>query len=269
MEIPPLRVIDSLALQEPDDADAAFPRGITALDLRRWQEEDERRRIREWLSEGTLGLPMLLPQIALEAFLPRGIAIGPSSFLYRTSPGSTSIALIVFDQILFHEAEALAALQARSEDGVATAGDLAHSQKRVFRKAFMGGFRASYSMPKLTMDLVFQTAAEQGVIGYVLAPPVGGALLYMKGIDQKVELHEDLKLRFQVARVRDWIHAARSGDRDPVLSVELRFFDLPLGVIASFDLSERGLAAEFVGVGTSLDALEELLGREEYDRRDR
>jgi hypothetical protein len=71
LEIPPLRVIDSLALQEPDDADAAFPRGITALDLRRWQEEDERRRIREWLSEGTLGLPMLLPQIALEAFLPR------------------------------------------------------------------------------------------------------------------------------------------------------------------------------------------------------
>jgi hypothetical protein len=269
-EIPPLRGFPAPGLQEPADPESAFPRGITGLDIQRWQEEDERHRIREWLSEGTLGLPMLLPQIVLESFLPRGIAIGPSSFLYRTSPGSTSLALIVFDQILFHEAEFVAALSARSEDAVGTpVADLSHSQKRVFRKAFMGGFRASYAMPKLTMDLVFQTAAEHGVLGYLLAPPVGGALLYMKGIDQKVELHEDLKLRFQVARVRDWMHAARSGDRDPVLCVELRFRDLPLGLIASFDLSERGLAAEFVGVGTSLEALEDLLGREEYNRRSR
>ena len=273
-EIPPLldlaySPLQDLRDQDPADIEAAFPRGITALDIQRWQEEDDRRRIREWLSEGTLGLPMLVPQVVLEALLPRGIAVGPSTFLYRKSTGSTSLALVVFDQVLFHEAEFLANLRARSTDGIVYPGDLSDGQRRVFRKAFMGGVRASYAMPRLTMDLVFQTAADHGIAGYVLGPPVAGALLYFKGIDQKMQLHDDLMVRLKVASGRDWVRGVRSDDGDPILSFEVRFCDLPVGVIGSFDLSSRGLTPEFIGLGTSLEALEELLGHEEYERPSR
>lgn len=256
-------------LQEPGEAESPFPRGITGLDIQRWQAEDEMRRVREWVSDGTLGLPMLVPQLLLEAILPRGLAVGPTTMLYRTSPASASLALVVFDQVLFHEAEFLAQLQGRATDDALPPDALSSGQRRVFRKAFVGGLRATYAMPSLTMDLVFQTAEEQGVVGYVLAPPVAGALLYLKGIDQKVRLHDDLKIRFKVAPGRDWVRGVRADDGSPVLSFEVRFCELPFGVIGSFDLSSRGLTSEFIGLGTSLDALEELLGTEEFDRQPR
>ena len=47
--------------------------GLTALDLRAWQHEDDLRAIRECAGETVLGVPFLLPQLALEAFVPRGV----------------------------------------------------------------------------------------------------------------------------------------------------------------------------------------------------
>lgn len=274
-EIPALAVFDAPPLQdleprqEAGEAEPSFPRAITGIDVQRWREEDDLRRVREWISDGTLGLPMFVPQLLMEALIPRGIAVGPTTFLYRTTPGSASLALIVFDQILFHEAEFLASAQAQSADESGTPEDLTRNQRRLFRRAFMGGFRATYAMPGLTMDLVLQTAEDHGALGYLLAPPIGGAVLYFKGLDQKVRLHEDVKLRFKVAAGREWIEGIRSDDGTPVVSFELRFCDFPIGLIGSFDITSRGMIPEFLGIGTSLDAVEELLGREEYVRNPR
>jgi hypothetical protein len=126
----------------------------------------------------------------------------------------------------------------------------------------MSGFRASYAMPKLTMDLIFRTAEEQGVLGYVLAPPVVGALLYMKGLDHRVQLDRDVRVHFKLASGREWVRGAHSELGRPAFSFELRFCDFPVGILASFDLSSRGMEPAFIGLGTSLDALEDLLSRE-------
>lgn len=271
LEAPPLEEFAAPPMQEvrPDGAregDPAFPRGVGGLDVQRWQEEDELRRIREWMSDGSLGLPLLVPQLFMESVLPRGLRVGPTTFLYPTASTSTSLALVVFDQILFHEAEFLAVAQARATDDPSVIEELTRGQRRVFRKSFMAGFRASYAMPSLTMNLVLQTAAEQGVVGYLLAPPIGGALLYLKGIDQKVRLHDDIKVRFKIAPGQDWARGIRSSGGLPALSVEMRFCDLPIGLIASFDVSRSGLIPEFIGIGTSLDSVEELVGLEEGQR---
>jgi hypothetical protein len=272
-EIPPLAAFAAPPLagllrpQDPGEAEPSFPRAITGLDVERWRAEDDLRRVREWISDGTLGLPMLVPQLVVETFLPRGIAVGPSTFLYRTSPASASLALVVFDQILFHEAEFLAAAQSQATDEPVAHQSLSSGQRRLLRRAFMGGFRATYAIPGLTMDVVLQTAEEQGILGYVLAPPIGGALLYLKGIDQKIRLHDDLRVRFKLAAGHDWVDHFDSDSGFPVLSIELKFCDLPIGLIGSFDVSRGRLVPEFIGLGTSLDAVEELLGREESVRR--
>lgn len=247
----------------PTGPESGFPKGIGAPEVATWQAEDERRQIREFASEALLGVPMLVPQLILEALLPRGIAIGPTTFLYRTNSAPSSLSLVVLDQILFHQTEFIASMQSRGmEPGGYPSSELEKAQRRVVRRSLMGGFRASYAVPGLTMDLVLQTASDHGIAGYLLAPPIGGAVLYFKGIDQKIRLHENVRLRCKVASGREWVEGVRSDDGTPVMSFELRFCDFPVGLIASFDASSQGVVPAFIGIGTSLDAVEDLLGAE-------
>jgi hypothetical protein len=256
LEIPPLSAQDPPA---PASEESAFPRAISAPEIQAWREEQELRSIRQFSSEAVLGLPLIVPQVALEAFLPRGIPVGPSTYLYRSS--SSSFSLVVLDQILFHEAQFLANIQMGDDDPVLTSA-FTRGQKRLIRRSFFSGFRATYAVPSMTLDQVFEVAGEQGVVGYVLAPPVAGAILYFKGLDQRIRLHDDLKLRVKLAGGEDWVKGARVVDGLPALSVEVRLWDLPVGLVGCFEISSHGMIPEFLGIGTSLDSVEDLLTRE-------
>lgn len=243
-------------------AEPSWGRGLSAQDLETWRREDELREVREWAGDALFGVPLLIPQMALEALIPRGLKVGPTTFLYRTSPASSSLVLVVFDQLLFHEAEFLARAQEMSETG-SDAEILSRGQRRLLRQSFASGLRATYAVPGLTMDLALQAAAEQGALGYLLAPGIAGAVLYFKGIDQRIQIADEVRARVKLASGRDWVRGAGSASGEPTLSIDVRFCEFPVGLMASFDLSERGLTPAFVGIGTSLDAVEELLGREQ------
>jgi len=247
---------------QPRTEEPSFPKGIGALEIQAWREEDDLRRIRSWVGDATLGVPLLVPQLILEGLLPRGLAVGPTTFFYKTSSTEpSSMTLVVLDQMLFHEAQFLAQVQAYAEDGLYSE-NLERGQRRVLRRSLMTGFRATYAMPKMTLEMILQLAEEHGVVGYALAPPVIGALLYSKGLDQKVGIGDDVRCRFKVASGEHLLRAARSSDGFPAFSFELKFCDFPVGLLASFDASERGLIPAFVGIGTTLDTVEELLSRE-------
>jgi hypothetical protein len=172
---------------------------------------------------------------------------------------------VVFDQVLFHEAEFLTQAQQASDAAYAEQW-FQHGQKRILRRALTGGFRASYAVPRMSLDQMIETADEQGALGYVLLPPVAGALLYLKGIDQRVKLDEDIRVRFKLASGQNVFRGMHSENGNPCFSVELRLCDLPVGVICSFDLNKQGMTPAFIGLGTTLDAVEELLTREAYSR---
>ena len=247
-------------------AESSFPRMLSVVDLDAWRRQDELRRIRELGGDLTFGLPLLVPQVILEEIIPHGVVVGPSTFLYQTSRDSKTMPLVVFDQALFHQEEFLAQAQAAGAGG--PANSVTSIEKHVLRRSLMNGFRASYAVPNLSMDLILETAADQGVWGYLLMPAAGGALLFLKGIDQKFVLEDVVKARVVVTSGRQWIHSVRAEEGVPVVSCELQFFNLPLSVILSMDMSNRGPSAQFVGLGTSLDVVEDLLGREQVrDRR--
>jgi hypothetical protein len=243
----------------------SWGKGLGALDLQAWQQEDDLRVIREWAGDAFLGLPLLVPQLVLEAVLPRGLQVGPTTFLYRTSPASVPLVVVVLDQMLFHEAEFLARVRELSDDPGGP-DDLTRGQRRVLRHSLMTGLRATYAMPGLTMALVLQTAADQGPAGLLLVPPLGAAVLFFKGIEQKVEIADHVKGRVRIAGGRDWLRGAWSDSAVPTFSFELKFCDLPVGILGSLELSSRGMAPAFIGIGTTLDAVEEVLGREARSR---
>jgi hypothetical protein len=251
----------------PSSSEQSWGKGLSALDLQAWKEEDDLRIIREWAGDALLGLPLLLPQVILEEALPRGLKVGPTTYLYRTSPASSSLVLVVLDQMLFHEAEFLSRVHELSEDRWG-GDDLTRGQRRVMRRSLAMGLRASYAVPGVTLGTVFQTAADQGPAGLLLIPPLGAAVLFLKGIDQKLDLEDQVHVRFKIASGREWVRGAWSDSGVPTFSVELKFCDLPVGILGSFDLSRHGMVPAFIGVGTTLDVVEELLGREaERNRR--
>lgn len=246
----------------PTVAESEFPRLMSVLDLDEWRAKDEIRSLRELASEVFFGVPLVVPQLILEEFLPRGLAIGPSTFLYRNPKDSRSMPLVVFDQAIFHESEFLANAQAYG-NAAAYNEILPQSQRQILRRSLMAGFRATYVLPSLSTDLIMETASEMGVWAYIVAPTAVGGLLYLKGIDQKFSINDVVKGRLQIASGRDWHSASGSPDGKPTLACEVKFADLPFALIVSLEMSERGMSPQFIGIGTSLAVVEDLIGRHE------
>ncbi len=263
LPLPPKRWSEALAA--PSQEESPFPKLMSVFDIDAWRRQDVLRQIREFGSDVTFGLPLLVPQILLEEIIPHGLAIGPTTFLYRTSKDSNSMPLVVFDQALFHQGEFLARVQAAGAD--APSDSLTQIEKQVLRRSLLSGFRASYALPSISMDQILETAADQGIWGYLLIPAAGGALLFLKGIDQKFRIDDFLKARVLVTSGRQWMRSVRSSDGFPAASCELKFFDLPVSLILSMDMSSHGPASQFIGIGTSLGVVEDLLGREQTRNR--
>jgi len=243
--------------------ESAFPKLTSALDLDGWRDKDALTKLKVWAGDAFFGLPLLVPQVILEEFLPRGIEVGPTTFLYRTSPAEKSLSFVVFDQAIFHEAEFLEQVQSQAGDSPYYGDHLTQSQRMVLRRSLMTGFRASYALPSMSTGMILEATADQGALAYVLAPPAVGALVYLKGIDQKFTCENVLKGRIVLASGRDWVRGFRDSDGVPTVSVELRVFEFPIGLVGVFEMSQQGMAPLFIGLGTSLDAVTDLIAREE------
>jgi hypothetical protein len=258
-------VQDASPRAETPSSESTFPRGVGGPEIQAWRREDDLRQVREWASDATFGVPLLVPQLVLESFLPRGLAVGPTTFLYRTSSPSNSLSLVVFDQVLFHEAEFFSQAQVASDSAYAEQ-QFQHGQRRILRRSLMSGFRANYAIPRMSIDQMVQAAEEQGTLGYALLPPATAALLYLKGVDQRVQLDDEIRMRFRLASGQNALRSLRSQAGNPCVSFELRLFEFPVGVIASFDVNTRGMTPGFIGLGTTLNAVDELLSREATTR---
>jgi hypothetical protein len=252
--------------REPPWEERPWGQGLSAEDLRAWRQEDDLRVLHQWAGNALLGLPLLVPQLAVESFLPRGIQVGPTTYLYRTSPGSSGLAVIVLDQMIFHEAELMIRVREMEADRWVPS-DLTGGQSHVLRRSFMTGMRATYGMPGLSVSQALQTAADMGTAGLLLAPPAVAGLLYVKGLDQKFEIDDGLSVRFKVSPPRHWADAVSSKCCLQVLSFDVRLPGLPVGLLGGLELSTRGMGTSFVGLGTSLGAVEDLLGREAQGTR--
>jgi len=260
LPMPPRSVGTSREL--PSIAESDFPKLLSVFDFQDWRDKDQLRLVRQFAGDALFGVPLLIPQLLMEELIPRGLAIGPTTFLYKDSKDSRTMPLVVFDQTLFHEGEFLA--QAQSEnDGLANSANLTSTQRHVLRRSLMNGFRATYALPSMSMDLILETAAEQGIWGYLLAPAAGGALLFFKCIDQRISIKDVVKARIQLSSGRQWLRASHSEEGLPALDCELKFANFPIGVIVSFEMTNHGMTTQFVGIGTSLDVVHNLLSVEE------
>jgi hypothetical protein len=244
-------------------AESEYPRLTGAVDFDAWRDKDALTRVKERAGDAFFGVPLLVPQVIVEEFLPHGLQVGPTTFLYRTSPAPKSLTLVVLDQAVFRESGFLEQVQSQGTDNPYYAESLNRSQRTILRRSLMTGFRATYSLPSMSTDMILETTSSQGVMGYALMPPALGALAYLKGIDQRFQVEDVLKGRLDMESGRDWHKAIRASEGIRTFGLELRFFELPVALVGVFDTSNRGVVPLFAGLGSSLATVTDLISREQ------
>jgi hypothetical protein len=144
-------------------------------------------------------------------------------------------------------------------------GELANDQRKVFldvlRRTYLGRYK---------MQSDEQIREEAWYFGrwsgmdFAVLPPLIGAYLYYRGINQKISLG-DMGLRVYFEPVSEFIH--RKHDRTVATALEWTVKGFPVGIIATAGLHDGRYGMEFVGIGTSFGAVRASLQIQYEDMR--
>ena len=130
---------------------------------------------------------------------------------------------------------------------------LARQQRRLFFKAL---YRTYFSRYKQVGDSRIRNDAfslsEWHGVDFAVVPLVLAGYVYYHGLEQRVSLG-DVWMRVSVEPVADWTHG--EDDVDAALSLELGLRGFPLALILSTGLHDGDFGMDFIGIGTSLDAV--------------
>jgi hypothetical protein len=138
--------------------------------------------------------------------------------------------------------------------------DLALDQRKVFWDALRRTYLARYKVQaeeKIKDDAWYfdrWTGAD-----FVVLPPLLGAYVYYRGLDKKFNIGPS-RMTVSIEPVSEWVR--RSHDISAVASMEWAMKGWPLGVIVSAGLHDGRYGLDFIGVGTSIGTVRQLLEEE-------
>lgn len=138
--------------------------------------------------------------------------------------------------------------------------DLALDQRKVFWDALRRTYLSRYKIQaeEKIKDDAWYFDRWSGA-DYVVLPPLLGAYLYYRGLDKKFSIG-GTRLTISIEPVSEW--ARRSRDVSAAASVEWSMKQWPVGVIVSAGLHDGRYGLDFVGIGTSIGAVRQVLEEE-------
>lgn len=138
--------------------------------------------------------------------------------------------------------------------------DLAVDQRKVFWDALRRTYLARY---KVTAEEKIKDDAwyfdRWSSWDFAVLPPLLGAYVYYRGLDKKFSVF-GTRLTVSVEPVSEWVR--KSNDLSAAASVEWSMKGWPLGVIVSSGLHDGKFGLDFVGIGTSIGAVRQVLEEE-------
>lgn len=148
------------------------------------------------------------------------------------------------------------------ENGTAEADytDLMMDQRKVFWDALRRTYLSRYKIQaeEKIKDDAWYFDRWSGA-DFVVLPPLLGAYLYYRGLDKKFSI-AGTRLTLSIEPVSEWVR--RSRDVSAAASVEWSMKEWPIGVIVSAGLHDGKYGLDFVGIGTSIGAVRQVLEEE-------
>jgi len=139
-------------------------------------------------------------------------------------------------------------------------GELALDQRKVFWDALRRTYLARYKVKaeeKIKEDAWYFDRWSGA--DFVMLPPLLGAYVYYRGLDKKFRIAGS-QLEISIEPVSEW--ARRRRDISAVASLEWSMKGWPLGVIVSAGLHDGRYGLDFVGIGTSIGTVRQVLEEE-------
>jgi len=138
--------------------------------------------------------------------------------------------------------------------------DLAYDQRKVFLDALRRTYLARYkvSAEEKIKDDAWYLDRWTGW-DFAVLPPLLGGYVYYRGLDKKISILGS-RLTVSIEPVSEWVR--RSHDVSAAASVEWKMKDWPLGVIVSAGLHDGKYGLDFVGIGTSISTVRQVLTEE-------
>jgi len=135
-------------------------------------------------------------------------------------------------------------------------------QKKVLVDSFRRAGRERYAVAHLELDTALDITRTGGWLDYLIAPGLVTAYAARFGVDRRFRLTSDVRLEISIERGSKLLHAPKEDEEDePVASVALNLFRLPVSAIVCLDRSEDGLELGFIGIGTDVyAAIEAVIG---------
>jgi hypothetical protein len=148
------------------------------------------------------------------------------------------------------------------ENGTADAdmNDLLLDQRKVFWDALRRTYLSRYKIQaeEKIKDDAWYFDRWSGA-DFVVLPPLLGAYVYYRGLDKKFNVM-GTRLTLSVEPVSEWVR--RNRDVSAAASVEWSMKEWPVGVIVSAGLHDGKYGLDFVGIGTSIGAVRQVLQEE-------
>lgn len=142
----------------------------------------------------------------------------------------------------------------------ANLNDLALDQRKVFWDALRRTYLARYKVQaeEKIKDDAWYFDRWSGA-DFAVLPPLLGAYVYYRGLDKKINVL-GTRVTVSIEPVSAWIR--RNRDISGVASLEWSMKGWPMGVIVSAGLHEGRYGLDFVGIGTSIGTVRQLLQEE-------
>ncbi len=138
--------------------------------------------------------------------------------------------------------------------------ELAYDQRKVFWDALRRTYLARYKVQaeeKIKEDAWYFDRWSGA--DFAVLPPLLGAYVYYRGLDKRFSIAGS-RLTVSIEPVSEWVR--RKHDVSAVASMEWSMKGWPLGVIVSTGLHDGRFGLDFVGVGTSIGTVRQLLEEE-------
>ena len=138
--------------------------------------------------------------------------------------------------------------------------DLAMDQRKVFWDALRRTYLARYKVQaeEKIKDDAWYFDRWSGA-DFAILPPLLGAYVFYRGLDKKFSVGPS-RVTVSVEPVSEWVR--RSHDISSVVAMEWAMKGWPLGVIVSAGLHDGRYGLDFIGVGTSIGTVRQLLEEE-------
>jgi hypothetical protein len=135
-------------------------------------------------------------------------------------------------------------------------------QKKVLVDSFRRAGRERYAVAHLELDSALDITRTGGWLDYLIAPGLVTLYAARFGVERRFRLTPDVRVEVSIERGSKLLHAPKDDEEDePVASVALNLFRLPVSAIVCVDRSEDGLELGFVGIGTDVHAaIEAVIG---------